>query len=164
MIWNLAKLLGQLILVFAAAAVIVHGQMQKPRSTKTNAYTDSGTVQQPLYSDYKGVRIGMTAEEVQAKLGKGMRSDDQEFFVINSSETATVVFDTSNKVTGVSVDYLAGVGAPDYRAVVGPDIITKPDGGLYKMVRYEQLGFWVSYSRTATSPVFMVTITMQKFL
>lgn len=113
-------------------------------------------------TDYKGVRIGMTADEAHAKLGKGLKVDEQEFYVFSDRETAQLVFDDSNKVTGISVDYLGGVGAPDYRTVVGPDINVKPDGSMYKMVRYDNLGFWVSYNRTADSSVIMVSITIQK--
>jgi hypothetical protein len=162
MTWKLAKGLAQLIVLFLLAVVIVQGQVQKPRPTNAKAYTDSATVQQPLYSEYKGVRIGMSADEAHARLGNGMRIDDQELFVFNDHESAQLLFNTANKVMAISIDYLGGIGAPDYRAVVGPDIYTKPDGSLFKMVRYEQLGFWVSYSRTATTPVFMVSITIQK--
>jgi hypothetical protein len=40
----------------------------------------------------------------------------------------------------------------------------KPDGSMYKLVRYEQLGFWVSYNRTASDSVVIVTITLQKIM
>ncbi|HEY8227768.1 MAG TPA: hypothetical protein VIG25_21035 [Pyrinomonadaceae bacterium] len=162
MIWKLSKLFLQLMVVFSLAAVVAHGVRRTP-ANRAGALADSA-VQQPPYSDYKGVRIGMTADEAHAKLGKGTLIDDQEFFVINDHETAQLLFDKANKVIGISVDYLGGIGAPDYRAVVGADIITRPDGSLYKMVRYEQLGFWVSYSRTATTPVLWYRLRFRKCL
>jgi hypothetical protein len=91
-----------------------------------------------------------------------MRVDEQELYVLSEQETAQLLFDNSNKVIGISVDYLGGVGAPDYRTVVGPDINVKPDGSMYKLVRYDNLGFWVSYARTANTSVMMVSITIQK--
>lgn len=118
--------------------------------------------QQPLYSDYKGVRIGMTAEEVRAKLGKPeLAGDDQDYYIISQTETAQVVYDAAHKAKAISVDYVDGAGAPDYKLVVGPDIQSKPDGSMHKMVFYEGLGFWVSYNRSAGS-VPMVTITIQR--
>ena len=45
--------------------------------------------------------------------------------------------------------------------MVGPDIETNPDGSMHKMVIYESLGFWVSYSRSVGG-VPTVSITIQK--
>lgn len=118
--------------------------------------------QQPLYPDYKGVRIGMTAEEVRAKLGKPeLAGDDQDYYMFSQTETAQVVYDAAHKVEAISVDFVDGIGAPDYKLVVGPDIQSKPDGSIHKIVFYESLGFWVSYNRSA-SPVPMVSITIQR--
>ncbi|HSE31623.1 MAG TPA: hypothetical protein VLA93_08595 [Pyrinomonadaceae bacterium] len=151
-----------LAMVFSFTVVNVEGQSRKPTTPAATPLTNRTPTQQPLMTDYKGVRIGMTADEAHAKLGKGLKVDEQEFYVFSDRETAQLVFDDSNKVTGISVDYLGGVGAPDYRTVVGPDINVKPDGSMYKMVRYDNLGFWVSYNRTADSSVIMVSITIQK--
>lgn len=151
-----------LAIVFSFTVVNVEGQSRKPSTPRTTSLTDVAPTQQPLMTDYKGVRIGMTADEAHAKLGKGMKVDNYEFYVFSDQETAQLLFDASNQVIGISVDFLGGIGAPDYRSVVGPDINVKPDGSMYKMVRYDNLGFWVSYNRTANSSVVMVSITIQK--
>lgn len=151
-----------LAIVFSFAVVTVEGQARKPTTPAATSLTKTTPTQQPLMTDYKGVRIGMTADEAHAKLGKGLKVDNHEFFVFSDRETAQLLFDSANKVIGISVDFLGGVGAPDYRTVVGPDINVKPDGSMYKMVRYENLGFWVSYNRTANSSVVMVSVTIQK--
>jgi hypothetical protein len=115
-----------------------------------------------LYTDYKGVRIGMTAEEARAKLGQAaLKADDQDFYVFSGTETAQIEYDLAHKVIGISVDYMGGVGAPDYRNVVGGNAVVEPDSRIYKMVRYEQVGVWVSYNRTPGS-VAIVTITLHK--
>lgn len=151
-----------LAIVFSFTVVIVEGQSRKSTTRAATSLTDTAPTQQPLMTDYKGVRLGMTADEAHAKLGKGMKVDDQEFYVFGDQETAQLLFDASNKVIGISVDYLGGVGAPDYRTVVGPDINVKPDGSMYKRVHYDNLGFWVSYNRTANTSIIMVSITIQK--
>ncbi|MFS8084024.1 MAG: hypothetical protein ACMG6H_00170 [Acidobacteriota bacterium] len=103
----------------------------------------------------------MTDKEVLAKLGKTAMSDNElDFFVFSEKETAQVNYDAARKVITISIDYADGVGAPDHKAVVGGDLQPR-NGSLYKMVRYESLGFWVSYNRTA-GPVSIVTITIQK--
>lgn len=163
MIWKALRLTVQPVLVLLMTVVIVEGQTQKSATTVTNSLSGPATAQPALMTDYKGVRIGMTTEEAYAKLGRGTRLEDQEFYVFNDRETALVVFD-ANKVVIISVDYLGGVGAPDYRTVVGPDIAIKPDGSMYKIVHYDELGFWVSYNRSANNTVVMVSITIQRTL
>ena len=153
---------------FAAACVLLAalGSFaalgQKARGEK--AANEVRESQPPLYRDYKGVSIGMTAEEARARLGKPMtKGDDQDFYVISEKETVQVCYDKSLKVVTISVDYLAGSDAPDYKAVVGGDIEVKPDGSMYKLIRYADQGFWVSYYRSASSAaVPTVTITIQK--
>jgi outer membrane protein assembly factor BamE (lipoprotein component of BamABCDE complex) len=118
--------------------------------------------QQPLYTEYKGVRLGMTAEEVRTKLGNPAFLDKElGYFVFSETETVQVAYDSAGKVKTISVDYLNGTGAPEPKAVVGAELEAKENGTRYKVVYYENLGFWVSYSRTA-GPVIIVTITVQK--
>jgi len=87
--------------------------------------------------------------------------EDQDYYTISDTETAQVVYDKQRKVVTISVDYLDGVGAPDNKLVVGGELEQRPNGSLYKMVRHEALGFWVSYNRTS-GPVVIVTVTIQK--
>lgn len=116
---------------------------------------------QPLYSAYKGVRIGMSADEVRAKLGEpAQKANDQDFYVISEKETVQICYNALHSVMAISVDYLGGSGPPDYKEVIGQEVETKPDGSVYKLVRYEKAGFWVSYNRSASNS--MVTITIQQ--
>lgn len=118
--------------------------------------------QQPIYTEYKGVRLGMSAEEARAKLGTpAMKDTDQDYYVFSQNETAQIVYDTAHKVVTISVDYAGGIGAPDYKAVLGGELEKTVNGSLYGIVRYESLGFWVSYNRT-TGLVTSVTVTIQK--
>jgi len=120
------------------------------------------TPQQPLYSEYRGISIGMTATEVRGKLGAPQQpGDDMDFYVFSEKEAAQIVYDTSHIVKTISVDYIGGVGAPDYKAVVGPDVQVGADGSLYKQMHYDSFGIWVFYNRGAgDAPT--VTITIQK--
>ena len=119
-------------------------------------------VQQPLYTEYKGVRLGMTAQDVRTKLGApGFKDNEMDYYSFSDTETAQIVYDAERKVKMISIDYLNGTGAPEPRAVVGAELEAKENGSLYKFVRYENQGFWVSYSRIA-GPVIIVTITIQK--
>jgi outer membrane protein assembly factor BamE (lipoprotein component of BamABCDE complex) len=133
------------------------------RQTSRTAFSaDPAVTQQPLYSEYKGVRLGMTAEDVRAKLGQpALKDNEQDYYIFSDKETAQFVYDAAHKVVTISTDYVDGIGAPNYKVVVGTDLETRENGSLYKLVRYESLGFWVSYNRTA-GPVMIVTVTIQK--
>ncbi len=154
----LAGVMALLVIAFGFV-LSVNGQTQKARFAGAPP-----PAQQPLYTDFKGVRLGMTAEEVRAKLGIPVLKDDElDYFVFSDSVTAQVAYDKAHKAKAISVDYAGGVGAPESAAVVGGPLETRPDGSTYKIVRYEGQGFWVSYNRTA-GPVITVTITIQRIM
>jgi hypothetical protein len=145
--------IGVILLLLLGAIATGHAQSKKM------AVGHSPVVQQPLYREYRGVRLGMTAAETRAKLGEpAMKSDEQDFYVFSANETAQIGY-TEQKVVTISTDYTGGVGAPDYKSVVGEDLQQRPDGSLFRMVLYNSERFWVSYNKSATA-VPMVTITI----
>ena len=152
-------LIGLLLLL--AFARLVNGQSEAPRAAGQKAHAQ---VQKPLYNEYRGVRLGMAASEVRAKLGEpAMKSDEQDFFVISPNETAQIVYNAAQKVTTISTDYTGGVGAPDYKSVVGEGLTTRPNGSLFKMAMYDSERFWVTYSKSATTvPIVTITIAAYK--
>lgn len=147
------------LLVLIAWGTLTGVQAQTKRFSNQTVAQSAG---EPLYTNYKGVRIGMTADEVHAKLGEPKElAETQFFYVFSEKETAQIFFDATKKVSAISVDYLGESGAPGCSAVVGTQIQPLPDGSVYKLIRYPKQGFWVSYNRTAgTSPI--ITITIQK--
>lgn len=166
---NLSRLIGISLCValfglFGAGwGTEANAQAKAPPKTG-NGFSEPATTQQPPYSDYKGVRIGMSTEEARAKLGQPTREfENQDLYVVSETETAQLFYDATHRVNAISIDYLGDkTGAPDYKAIVGDNIQVKPDGSMYKMVRYVQLGFWVSFSRTA-GDLGIITVTIQKF-
>ncbi len=130
-----------------------------PAATVTN----EASANVPVFKDYRGVQIGMSAEEVRAKLDRLKDGGPaQDFFVFSDRESAQIYYDKDRKVTAISVDYFGGNSeTPSPNAVLGVELQTKPDGSMYELKRYPDAGYWVSYNRTAgEKPI--VTITMQK--
>jgi hypothetical protein len=124
---------------------------------------DAKSVVTPVYSTYRGIKIGMTADEVRKTVDHlKEKGDGQDFFVFSDNETAQVFYDKEHQVTAVSIDYTGkDSGAPLPEQVLGQTIQPKPDGSMYALVRYPDAGYWVSYNRTKGDNV-IVTITMQK--
>jgi outer membrane protein assembly factor BamE (lipoprotein component of BamABCDE complex) len=153
-------LIGALLLLLLGS-IVANGQSQAPRARAAKAHEQ---VQQPLYKEYRSVRLGMTAAEVRAKLGEpALKSDEQDFYVFSEKETAQVAYDAAQKVVTISIDYAGGVGAPDYKSVVGEGLQQRPDGSVFRMVTYDSERFWVSYNKSgATVPTVTITIGAYK--
>lgn len=144
----LAAFLATILLSFSAPAARAQGAGDKKAD-------------KPLYIGYKGIRIGMSADDVRKKLGDPKdKSEVQDFFMFSDKETAQVYYD-KGKVMAVSVSYLSMKDAPAPKTVFGVDIEPKSDGGIFKLIRYPDAGYFVSYSKTGGDDP-LITVTMQR--
>ena len=65
---------------------------------------------EPLYREYRGVKIGMSADEVRAKLGRPQeKSDVMDFYVFSGRERARVYY-TDGKASAVIATYIGKDG------------------------------------------------------
>jgi outer membrane protein assembly factor BamE (lipoprotein component of BamABCDE complex) len=104
------KLLKVLMMFVMGTLVLVWGANAHAQRAQALVSTAPVVTQQPPYSDYKGVRLGMTAQEVRTKLGAPtMKSDEQDYFVLSDKETAQVGYDAAGKVKVISFDYMGGI-------------------------------------------------------
>ena len=118
---------------------------------------------EPLYREFKGVRIGTGQDEARKKLGGPEdKGKEMDFFVFSERERARVYYDAGGKASAVIVTYIGKSGdVPTPKAVLGSDIEARPDGSMYKIVYYPKAGYWVAYSRTAGDEPLTI-VTMQK--
>jgi hypothetical protein len=147
---RLASVLLAALILTATASINSSGQRQR-------------TAEEPIFTEFKGVRIGTSADEARKKLGSPRdKGDDQDFYVFNDTQAVQVYYDKAKTVSAISIDFMSGATeVPAPKDVIGGEPDTKADGSAYKMVRYPKLGYWVSYSRTAgASPT--ITVTIQK--
>lgn len=151
--------------VVAVPAQQTRASHAAPRAAAANASSSAPAddAPAPAFQEYKGVRIGMSAQEARQKLGSPTdKGDTQDFYLVSEKESVQVMYDAARKVSALALIYMnAGAGAPTPKAVMGADLEARADGSLYKLVRYPKAGYWVSYSRTAgDAPI--VSVTMQK--
>jgi hypothetical protein len=160
-------LMGVLIAALLIAVPLTAGQTpdasQIAQTTADNKSADSAMELQPVFSEYRGIKIGMTADEVRKLVDKLRdKGEKQDFFVLSDTETAQVFYDKDGKVRAISIDYLGkGSDPPMPVEVLGEEIQPKSDGSMYGLKRYPSAGFWIAYNRTAGDDP-TVTITMQK--
>lgn len=149
-----------LLATIVISASFAGAQTQKSRSPGGSGGGDDDA---PLFHQYRNVRIGMTTEEVRKTLNNPSdKSDEQDFFVFSENETAQVFYDKSKKVFAISVNFLNGAQEiPSPKSVFGSELSAKPDGSMYKLVRYPKAGCWVSFSKTAGDAP-LTTVTLQK--
>ena len=145
------------LLLLAALALLPAALAQKPAPAPADKAKD-----EPPFSSYKGVRIGMSADEARKLLGAPTDKDDkQEVFAVSEEESCQVYYDAAKKVSAVSITYFSAKAVPAPKSVLGEEPEARPDGSVYKLIRYPKAGYWVSYTRTpGDSP--MIIIAMQK--
>jgi len=145
----------------AASLLLVTGSSAQTRRTISAAA--SAEDESALFKEYRGVQLGMTADEVRKKLGAPKdKGDEQDFFMFGDNETAQIVYDQTHKVVTISADFTnAAPTVPTIKQVFGNEVEAKADGSIYKMVRFPKAGYWLSYNKSSgTSP--LTTITIQK--
>jgi len=153
------RLSGVVALSFAAVIFVALA----PATSCAQKPGADGNETQPSFSDFKGVRLGMTADESRKKLGNPRdKSDEQDFYVFNETQAVQIMYDKKGAVSAISIDFMSGANnIPTAKDVLGTDAESKPDGSLFKMIRYPKAGYWVSYNRTSGDAA-TVTIIMQK--
>lgn len=114
-------------------------------------------------SDYRGVSLGMKAEDVRLKLGEPKdKSAEMDMYILSETETAQFYYDGAQLVQAMMITYTGDLKtAPTPKDVFGEDAEAKPDGSIFKMVRYPKLGYWISYNRSA-GPDQVISLAFQK--
>jgi hypothetical protein len=120
----------------------------------------------PLITEFRGVTLGMTADQIEDKLGDPEADDAVSlYYVFDKGESLQVALDAEKKVRMIAMIYLGNnAQAPGYAEVFGPAIPLAPaaDGRIYNLIRYPEAGYSVTYGRIKVDDKPMTTITIQK--
>ncbi len=120
------------------------------------------TPENAVFTEYKGVSIGMAMQAVRQKLGDPReKSDAMDLYIFSDDESAQFFYDNKT-VNAIMITYAGDLKkAPTPTAVFGHDVGAGADGGIFKMIRDPKAGFWISYNRTAGDGA-VVSLAMQK--
>lgn len=148
--------------LFSGAAIVLLLAAATTPAQRSKGSTEPAAENQPGFQ-FRGVKIGMAADETRKKLGAPRdKSADQDFYVFNDNEAIQIYYDKAGAVSAISIDFMNGAsGIPTPKDVLGANAEAKGDGSIYKKVEFPKAGYWVSYSRTAGNES-TVTVIMQK--
>lgn len=148
-------------LVVMAGAGLIQRSQAKAHSVAANP-TPAPQSHKPM-SDYRGVSLGMTADDVRLKLGQPKdKSDDMDMYIFGETESAQFYYDEAHVVKAMMITFTGDLtNAPTPKAVFGEDAEVKPDGSIFKMVRYPKAGYWISYNRSP-APDQVISLAFQK--
>lgn len=149
--------------LLAAERNVTVGRQEYTKSlTPTPTPAPSPTVKKS-FSEYRGVVIGSTADDLRKRLGPPKeKSDAQDFYSFSDNEIAQFYYDSGHLVTAIMITYMGNLNsAPSPKDVFGEDVPANPDGGISKMVRYPKAGYWISYNRGSGSDA-LLSIAIQK--
>lgn len=151
-----------LIIVVAAATTFLMPGAKTAEATKLAPLT-MPTPEKSLFSEYRGVKIGMAAADVRTKLGKAKdETDAQDQYIFSDNESALFYYDAAKNVNAIMITFTGDVSkAPGAKDVFGEDVAPNPQGMIFRMEKYPKAGYWISYTRTTGSDA-MVNIALQK--
>ncbi len=158
-LWNGRALRVPVLFVtvlFGAFAVMSQDALPSPTPRR---------VLEPAIHDLHGVVINMTLSEAKEKLGKPKVADKAGlYYEFSKTDTAQIGVDENKKVRTIALMFTSdSENIPTFAEIFGPDVplVEKPNGSVYKMVRYPKAGYWVAYSRSAGDRP-MTVITMRR--
>lgn len=149
----------------ASAQVAPQSDTQSQQQTQTPAQQPAPATPaaEPIYTEFRGVKIGTSRDDARKKLGNPQEKDkSQDFFELSDRQRARLYYDDKGAVSAVIVTHVGkSADIPTPKAILGADIEPKQDGSMYQIVYYPKAGYWVAYSRT-TGDEPLTMITMQK--
>lgn len=155
---------GTLLAASNSPAQTVDGELQAAKTEKPVTQVTKPAASMPVLKEYKQLAIGMTADDVEEKWGKPKVHDkDGYLYEFSDTQTAQVRIDPEKKVSAIAVMFMKKGEAPSLVEIFGegakPD--TEQNGTIYKLVRYPEAGYWISYYAGAGDDG-MTTLTIQK--
>lgn len=134
-----------------------------PESTVPSPGATPAPAEGKALGGYKGVAIGAATDAVRLKLGEPKeKTAEQDLYLFSENESAQFYYNAGRSVTAIMITYTGKLtGAPTARDVLGEDAAAKPDGSVFKMVRFPKAGYWISYNRSGGSDA-IISIAIQK--
>lgn len=97
--------IGLMLVSIANAQTNSGASAQETVATVTNSPArNTAAANAPVFTDYRGISIGMSAEEVRSTLNNLKKDKTQDVFVFSEKESAQIYYDDKGKVSAISID------------------------------------------------------------
>jgi hypothetical protein len=128
----------------------------------------SATQDQPpapikVMREYKGVKLGLTREQVHTALGKPeISSENMEDYKLMGNDTITVHYE-KGEVKAIQLSFLDPKNAPAWKDVVGEtaEVTQLDNGGKHARTMIPEEKFWVSIYQSKDGSSTQITISRQ---
>lgn len=116
--------------------------------------------QNKVFSEYKGVKLGMKREAVKAAMGSPeSASDTSDDFKLTGDDTMTVHYD-NGEVKAIQLSFLDPKNAPAWKDVVGDAPVSElSNGGKTARKTMEAEKFWVTIYQSKEGTTTRITIS-----
>ena len=152
------------VVIMTIGLIITDRSVSARRSEHiANTLPTPATTERSPFAEYRGVTIGMAADDLRKKLGVPKdKSDAQDFYAFSENESAQFYYDDAHHLMAIMITFMGDLKtAPTPKDVFGEAVPAKPDGGVSKMVRFPKAGYWISYNRGGGSDA-ILSIAIQK--
>lgn len=164
--------LGWMLLLVLCWTATAHAQSEPPspageqqeKIERETAAPQTNTAPKPAITSLDDIRLGMTIDEVKAALGKPDVEDKTGMLFTPGRHSVQVGVDDKGTVRTIAVVYTDGdKDAPTFEQIFGPSVeAPEPGGNIYKLIRYPEAGFWLSYSVTNPGDKPITAVTMRR--
>jgi hypothetical protein len=113
--------------------------------------------------EYKGVKLGLTREQVHTALGKPeISSENMEDYKLTGNDTITVHYE-KGEVKAIQLSFLDPKNAPAWKDVVGEtaEVTQLDNGGKHARTMISEEKFWVSIYQNKDGSSTQITISRQ---
>ncbi len=144
-------------LAWLPACILVVGSIVIVRANETNVALAQP---QKVMREYKGVKLGMKSEEVQAALGKPENKNEaSEEYKLSGDDTLIVHYD-GGMVKALMFLFLDAKNAPAWKDVVGDaEVKVNENGSRFAKVEVAAGKFWVSMYQNKSGTTTTITIS-----
>jgi hypothetical protein len=152
---------------FALCAQSVRSDWTSSQST-TQVPPPAAVPNQPpapvkVMREYKGIKLGMTREQVHTALGKPANtSENVEDYKLMGDDTMTVHYE-KDEVKAIQLSFFDPKNAPTWQDVVGEtaEVTQLDNGAKHARTMVSEEKFWVSFYQSKDGSTTQITISRQ---
>lgn len=157
--------LVKIVLVLALASILTlcAQSVRSDWTSQQSATQDPPAAPVKVMREYKGVKLGLTREQVHAAMGKPANtSENTEDYNLTGEDTITVHYE-KGEVKAIQLAFLDPKNAPAWKDVVGDSAeVTQLDNGAkHARTMVSEEKFWVSIYQSKDGMTTRITISRQ---